>query len=71
MPNVKRAHLTVKGRISGGTTIRLTGRLMVLGRHPDSDMVITDPTVSRRHVPIADIPRASYSATWTRPTGPT
>ena len=57
MPNVNGAHVTIAGGIWDGTTIALTGRLIVLGRHWDNDVVIKDPTVSRRHALIAETPR--------------
>ena len=57
MPGIKGAHLTVSGGIWDGTTILLTGRLIVLGRHWDNDVVIKDPTVSRRHALIMETRR--------------
>ena len=57
MPNIKGAHLTVTGGIWDGTRIPLTGRLIVLGRHWQNDIVIRGPTVSRRHAYIVETPR--------------
>jgi pSer/pThr/pTyr-binding forkhead associated (FHA) protein len=57
MPNIKVAHLTVIGGIWDGTKIPLTGRLIVLGRHWQNDIVIKGPTVSRRHAYIVETPR--------------
>ena len=56
MVTVRRASLTVHGGARDGMTILLGGRPIILGRRPDSDLVIDDATVSRRHALIMETP---------------
>ncbi len=47
------ATLIVRNGPQAGDTLTLSGDLTRLGRHPDSEIVLEDITVSRRHAEIA------------------
>ena len=44
-----RPYFVISGGIWDGLEIQLTHRPMVVGRHTNSDIIIDQPTVSRRH----------------------
>ena len=50
----ERASLVAHGGPTSGMTMPLTGRPITLGRRPDNDVVIDEPTVSRRHALIME-----------------
>ena len=54
---ITRPYLVVSGGIWDGLTIELTTRPRVIGRSTNSDIIIEDPTVSRRHALIIETPR--------------
>ena len=54
---ITRPYLVVSGGIWDGLTIELTPRPRVIGRGTNSDIIIEDPTVSRRHALIIETPR--------------
>ncbi len=47
----------VQGGPNSGTTIRVTGRPLTLGRRQDNDIVVDESTVSRRHALIMETPQ--------------
>ena len=47
------ASLVVRSGSQAGTSFALQGRITRLGRHPDSEIMLDDITVSRRHADIA------------------
>ena len=52
MVTIRRASLTVHGGPTDRMTILLARKPIQLGRCPDSDVVIDDATVSRKHAVI-------------------
>ena len=53
----KRPYFVISGGIWDGLKIQLSHRPMVVGRHTNSDIIIEQPTVSRRHALISETPR--------------
>ena len=43
-------------RLPNGVVLELGSRTWVLGRHPDCDVVLSDPLVSRRHAEVRPVP---------------
>ena len=56
MVTIRRASLTVHGGPEDRMTIFLARKPIQLGRCPDSDVVIDDATVSRKHAVIEETP---------------
>ena len=52
-----RSYIVISGGIWDGLEIQLTHHPMVIGRHTNSDIMIEQPTVSRRHALISKTPR--------------
>jgi DNA-binding NtrC family response regulator len=50
---LRRVRVRVLSGESRGREALLTGGTMVIGSHPEADLVVTDPTVSRHHVELA------------------
>lgn len=56
MVTIRQAFLTIHGGPEDGMALLLSARPVVLGRRADSDIVVDDPAVSRRHALIMDTP---------------
>jgi pSer/pThr/pTyr-binding forkhead associated (FHA) protein len=56
MVTIRRASLAIHGGPHDRMTVLLAGQPIHLGRRPDSDIVIDDATVSRRHAVIDQTP---------------
>ena len=68
----RHAVLIVRSGAQAGDRFTLDADLTRLGRHPDSEIILDDITVSRRHADDrSGLPRATSSATPARSTGPT
>ena len=53
---VKRGFLSIRGGPSDGASIPLVGKPIFLGRGPENEVVVDDPTVSRKHALITESP---------------